>query len=128
MCLASNESSSRASIGFHTYVLQAGRLEEDTGGRTRASILEDAFEAMVGALYLDSDLATTRERVLAWYGPLAIRLAAFQHVERDVVGVVDADLRMTIGQGHQRAALAQGGVEFVAEATDQRSVHVRVHS
>lgn len=67
-------------IGIDAALLLS-QSEEDTGGRTRASILEDAFEAMVGALYLDSDLATTRERVLAWYGPLAIRLAASEEGE-----------------------------------------------
>lgn len=56
--------------------LRLGTSEESTGGRTRASTLEDAFEAIVGALYLDSDLATTRRVVLALYGPLPARLAA----------------------------------------------------
>lgn len=61
--------------------LRLSKSEDDTGGRTRASILEDAFEALVGALYLDSDFATTRERVLAWYGPLAARLATSEDAE-----------------------------------------------
>lgn len=61
--------------------LRVSRSEEETGGRGRASILEDAFEALVGALYLDSDFATTRERVLAWYGPLADRLASAEDAE-----------------------------------------------
>ena len=56
--------------------LRLGQSEENTGGRQRASILEDAFEAVVGALYLDSDFATARRVVLAWYGPLPERLAA----------------------------------------------------
>ena len=55
--------------------LRIGRSEEDAGGRTRASILEDTLEAVVGALYLDSDFETTRRVVLGWYGPLASRLA-----------------------------------------------------
>lgn len=55
--------------------LRLNKSEEDAGGRHRASTLEDAFEALVGAIYLDSDLATTRRLVLAWYGPLAERLA-----------------------------------------------------
>ena len=42
-------------------VLGAG--ERKTGGRERESILAGAFEAIVGALYLDSDLATCRGRV-----------------------------------------------------------------
>jgi ribonuclease-3 len=44
-------------------VLGAG--ERKTGGRERDSILAGAFEAIVGALYLDSDLATCRDRARA---------------------------------------------------------------
>ena len=55
--------------------LRLGQSEEQTGGRQRASILEDAFEALVGALYLDSDFATARRVVLDRYGPLTERLA-----------------------------------------------------
>jgi ribonuclease-3 len=55
--------------------LRLGTSEETTGGRSRASALEDAFEAIVGAVYLDSDLASTRRVILALYGPLQERLA-----------------------------------------------------
>ncbi len=61
--------------------LRLSKSEEDSGGRTRASILEDAFEALVAAIYLDSDLATTRQVVLAWYGPFAHRLALLEDAE-----------------------------------------------
>ena len=54
--------------------VRLNKSEEEAGGRQRASILEDAFEALIGALYLDSDLLTTQRLVLAWYGPLAARL------------------------------------------------------
>jgi ribonuclease-3 len=54
--------------------LRLGASEEATGGRQRASALEDSFEALVGALYLDSDLSTTRRVVLALYGALPDRL------------------------------------------------------
>ncbi len=57
--------------------LRLGQSEEQTGGRQRASILEDAFEALVGAVFLDSDFATARDAVLRWYGPLDERLAAW---------------------------------------------------
>ena len=33
-----------------------GRGEEDSGGRKRASLLCDSFEALIGAIYLDSDI------------------------------------------------------------------------
>ncbi len=61
--------------------LRLNKSEEDAGGRNRASILEDAFEAIVGAIYLDSGLPATRERVLAWYGPLKDRLAGSEGAE-----------------------------------------------
>jgi ribonuclease-3 len=41
-----------------------GRGEEASGGRMRNSTLADAFEALVGAIYLDSDLAGARRFIL----------------------------------------------------------------
>ncbi len=67
-------------LGVDAHVL-LGESEEAAGGRKRDSIQEDALEALVGAIYLDSDFATTRKVVLAWYGPLAPRLATVEDVE-----------------------------------------------
>jgi ribonuclease III len=61
--------------------LRLAASEESTGGRTRASALEDAFEALIGAVYLDSDLDKVRGVVLRLYGPLADRLAGVEDVE-----------------------------------------------
>lgn len=44
--------------------LMMGRGEESTGGRERASALSDAYEALIGAIYLDSDYVTVRRVVL----------------------------------------------------------------
>lgn len=55
--------------------LRLGQSEKRTGGRHRASILEDALEAVIGAVYLDSDFSTARHVVLSWYGSLPGRLA-----------------------------------------------------
>ncbi len=41
-----------------------GKGEERMGGRTRMSILADAFEAVIAAIYLDSGLETVREWIL----------------------------------------------------------------
>lgn len=48
-------------LGGH---LILSRGEENTGGRERASALTDAFEAVLGAIYLDGGLAAAREFVL----------------------------------------------------------------
>ena len=61
--------------------LRLAASEEATGGRTRASSLEDAYEALVGAIFLDSDLPTTKRIVLALYGDLTGRLAIVERVE-----------------------------------------------
>ena len=42
-----------------------GKGEERTGGRQRASVISDAFEALIAAIYLDSDLETVRAWVLS---------------------------------------------------------------
>jgi len=48
--------------GLGTY-LYLGRGEELTGGRTKTSILADATEALIGAVYLKHGLETARELV-----------------------------------------------------------------
>ena len=50
-------------IGLGNYLMM-GKGEETSGGRARSSALADAFEALIGAMYLDSDLATVRKFVL----------------------------------------------------------------
>ena len=49
-------------------VLLLGRGEEGSGGRAKASILADAFEAILGAVYLDAGWAASREFVLRELG------------------------------------------------------------
>jgi ribonuclease-3 len=44
--------------------LHLGRGEEASGGRERSSTLADAFEALIGAIYLDSSLENAREFIL----------------------------------------------------------------
>jgi len=55
--------------------LRLGASEESSGGRLRQTALGDAFEAIVGAVFLDSDLATARRVILGVYGDVAARLA-----------------------------------------------------
>ncbi len=43
--------------------LLLGKGEDQTGGRTRKSILSDAFEAVIGAIYLDGGFANAKEFV-----------------------------------------------------------------
>lgn len=49
--------------------LQLGRGEEKSGGRTKQALLVNAFEAVVGALYLDGGLDAARRAVLRFVEP-----------------------------------------------------------
>ena len=49
--------------------LQLSGSEESTGGRARPSILADAFEAVIGAIYLESGLEAARWFVLEQLDP-----------------------------------------------------------
>ena len=50
-------------IGMGEYLL-LGKGEDLTGGRTRPSILSDAFEALIAAIYLDGGLDAAKKFVL----------------------------------------------------------------
>ena len=54
--------SKRLEVGKY---LLLSRGEELTGGRERSSILGDAFEAILGAIYLDSDFETAKKFALS---------------------------------------------------------------
>lgn len=55
--------------------------EEAAGGRNRDSALEDAFEALIGAIYIDSSLAVTRRVLIGLIGSLPERLASMTPAE-----------------------------------------------
>ncbi|SHJ92774.1 ribonuclease III [Halomonas caseinilytica] len=47
--------------------LRLGSGEMKSGGHRRDSILADAVEAVIGAIYLDAGMDTARTRVLSWF-------------------------------------------------------------
>jgi len=61
---------SRTALKTHAEIIDLGRYlmmgrgEEASGGRTRASTLADAFESVVGAIYLDGGFDASRNFVL----------------------------------------------------------------
>lgn len=58
-------------LGRH---IRLGEAEDAMGGRRRASILEDALEAIIGAVYQEAGLEAARRVVLRIYGSLKDRL------------------------------------------------------
>ena len=53
-------------LGLGDY-LRLGSGELKSGGYRRDSILADAVEAIIGAIYLDSDMETARGFILSWF-------------------------------------------------------------
>src|SRR5213080_171648 len=49
--------------------LQLGRGEEKTGGRTKQTLLVDALEAIIGAIYLDGGIEEVRRVLLPFFEP-----------------------------------------------------------
>jgi ribonuclease III len=52
-----------ATLDLGRYILM-GRGEESSGGRARTSTLADAFEALIGAIYLDGGLEAAKQFIL----------------------------------------------------------------
>ena len=92
-------------------ILGPGELK--SGGFRRESILADTVEALIGAMYLDSDIEKTRERVLAWY---ASRLATI----KPGIGQKDAKTQLQEWlQGRKQALPLYQVVEVKGEAHNQ---------
>lgn len=57
------EFSKKLELGKHIFL---GKGEELTGGRERASIVSDAMEAVIAAIYLDGGIEAARRHILAF--------------------------------------------------------------
>ena len=93
--------------------LRLGPGELKSGGRGRDSILADAFEAIIGAIYLDSGLAACREVLETLFGERLARAAR-------EVGLKDPKTRLqeTL-QGQGRALPQYTVVKLEGAAHDQ---------
>lgn len=80
-------------------VLLLGRGEEMSGGRTRKSLLADALEALIGALYLDQGYEAVRELVARLFE---------DKIEDAIEGRIVQDFKST----YQEQLQAHGHVEI----------------
>lgn len=62
--------------------LNLGGGELKSGGFRRESIIADALEAIIGAIYLDSDQMTCKQVLLSWYQERLSNLS-IEHTEKD---------------------------------------------
>ncbi len=72
-------------LGKYIYL---GRGEENTGGRRRASMLADAFEAVIAAIYLDGGLENARNFVLDFVKKAANKPACFRDCKTELQEII----------------------------------------
>ena len=65
--------------------LNLGRGEEQSGGRERPSILADAFEALIGAIYLDGGLAPAKKFVLKFLDKAHLNLKDYKTLLQEII-------------------------------------------
>jgi ribonuclease-3 len=99
--------------------LRLGGSENTPAGRKRPSNLEDAFEALVGALYLDSGLERCRALVLAAYGPLDPRLAAGDATDNPKGRLQELMQPLPAGLALRYETLQSGGPDHDREYTSR---------
>ncbi len=106
-------------LGFGDY-LRLGSGELKSGGFRRDSILADSVEAVIGAIYLDSDMDTVRGYVLGWYKARLEKINLKQTQK-------DSKTRLQEFLQSRRAALPQYElVKVEGEAHDQ-TFHILCH-
>lgn len=66
-------------LGAHLYL---GVGEENTGGRTRQSLLANAVEALIGAMYLDGGYEAAARFVRSWCAGKQVDLSEADHKSR----------------------------------------------
>jgi ribonuclease-3 len=84
-----------------------GKGEEASGGRTKPSILADAFEAVIGALYLDAGWSAAEQLVLRFLLP-RIERAAAEPDDFDQKGLLQ-ELAVRHGEGIPRYVVVGTG-------------------
>lgn len=95
--------------------LTLGPGEMKTGGHRRDSILADALEAVIAALYLDGGFDACRTAVLPWFEPLLAALPPLHQVGKD------AKTRLQEWQqGRQRALPTYALLEESGDGHDKR--------
>ena len=75
--------------------LQFGVGELRSGGTKRRSILADAMEAIIGAIYLDSNFEVVKQAILCWFKPIIDSTA----------GIVKKDPKTTLQELLQKLKL-----------------------
>jgi len=97
--------------------LNLGPGELKSGGFRRESILADALEALIGAIYLDGGLEACRNCVIAWYG---------SRLDRVVPGEMNKDPKTRLQELLQARGLALPVYQLVEASGEAHNQHFAV--
>lgn len=92
--------------------LRLGHGEERSGGRDKPSVVSDALEALIGAVYLDGGLPCAR----AFVNEHIVR-----HLEREAVAAQDRDFKTRLQEYVQKRHIGKLRYELVAAAGPDHS-------
>jgi ribonuclease-3 len=90
--------------------VRLSRGEEETGGREKSSILSDALEAVIGAVYLDGGMEAVRDLVLRLFGGRLLRVVDSGQYH-DYKSELQEECQMRLGCLPEYRLLAQEGRE-----------------
>jgi len=107
-------------------LIALGQSEQGTGQRGLRSALENAFEALVGALYLDGGLDSARRFVISTLGP-RISLDSFDALELDHPKSRLQEIVQAEGGEVAYEIIAQEGPAHAMSFTAEVSVDGRAH-
>ena len=114
--------------------LRLGPGELKSGGFRRESILADALEAILGAIYLDSGMDACKSRILEWFGPRLQEIAPGQQKDSKTLlqeylqglrlALPVYDVIATAGEAHQQTFTVRctiaGMAPFTATGSSRR--------
>ncbi len=106
-------------LGLGKYIL-LGKGEDRSGGRSKPSILSDTFEAVIGAIYLDSNIEEVFLIIERWFGDLldqAIEIGLDQDYKSRLQ-------ELTQGRFHSVPIYE---IEKITGPDHQRTFHVAIH-
>lgn len=95
-------------ISLGNFVL-LGKGEEGSGGRQRSSTLADAYEALIGAVYLDSGLDDVRRVIVSVCTPELDSIAPDQPLESNPKGELQEVLQQFSGPGPNYVIIDEAG-------------------
>ncbi|KYZ77334.1 ribonuclease III [Anaerosporomusa subterranea] len=99
------QQAAQVGLGEH---LMLGRGEQTSGGRERSSILADAFEAVIGAVYIDGGFSAVTEFIHRQFACQLEEIGAGQYNHDFKTLLQETVQRHTDGKVHYEVTAAQG--------------------